>query len=200
MTASEDREEGRTPLDEAMDLFVYAPIGMALTAAEELPEMIRKGREAVEVQMGTAKVIGRVAVNQGKVELNRIVAQWNDLGSLLRSGVVSPPRSRTESGPAPVTSAEPAPPPVNPSSADKPRGAQKPPSPAPVPPAAKRVPPPPDDLGIPGYGSLSASQVVSRLAGLSPAQLDAVKTYESSTRRRRTILGRIAQLQGNTKA
>ena len=46
----------RGPLEEALDLFLYAPIGMALTAAEELPEMIRRGREAVEGQVGTATV------------------------------------------------------------------------------------------------------------------------------------------------
>jgi hypothetical protein len=184
-------ESERSALDEALDLFVYAPIGMALTAAEELPEMIRKGREAVEVQMGTAKVIGRVAVNQGKVEVNRLISQWNDLGTLLRSGVMSPPRpqkDKAEEGrPAPATSAAPAAPP-------------KTESVAPIPPAAKRVPPPPDDLGIPGYASLSASQVVSRLTGLSAAQLDAVKEYEGSTRRRRTILNRVEQLQSDSQS
>lgn len=192
MTASDDHsaeETDRGALDEALDLFVYAPIGMALTAAEELPEMIRKGREAVEGQMDTARVIGRVAVNQGKVEINRIVSQWNDLGALLRSGVLGGQRKAETSRPEPLTSAAPAPadtigkPSTTPSAS------------AAVPPAAKRMAPPPDDLGIPGYASLSASQVVSRLAGLSAHQLDAVKEYESTTRRRRTILNRIDQLQ-----
>lgn len=49
-------------------------------------------------------------------------------------------------------------------------------------------------LAIPSYDSLSASQVVERLAGLDQAQLDAVRTYEEDTRRRRTILGKIDQL------
>lgn len=170
----------RGPLEEALDLFLYAPIGMALTAAEELPEMIRKGREAVEGQMGTAKVIGRVAVNQSKVEVNRIVSQWNDLGAILRSGVLggaeAEPKPEKE-GPAPATSA----------------------APPPVPPTAKRMPPPPDNLGVAGYSSLSASQVVSRLAGLSAAQLKAVKEYEASTRRRRTVMNRVDQLQSGSE-
>jgi hypothetical protein len=50
-------------------------------------------------------------------------------------------------------------------------------------------------LAIPGYDSLSASQVVQRLTSLSRPELDAVRHYEASTRGRRTILARISQLQ-----
>ena len=51
-----------------------------------------------------------------------------------------------------------------------------------------------DSLPIPGYDALSASQVVERLAGLSSAELDAVRSYESAHRNRRTILGKIDQI------
>jgi hypothetical protein len=51
-----------------------------------------------------------------------------------------------------------------------------------------------DALPIPGYDALSASQVVERLAGLSPSELDAVRTYEGAHRNRRTILGKIDQI------
>ena len=54
-----------------------------------------------------------------------------------------------------------------------------------------------DELAIPGYDSLAASQVVSRLAGLRPAELTAVQRYELHHRGRKTILGRIAQLQAS---
>jgi hypothetical protein len=51
-------------------------------------------------------------------------------------------------------------------------------------------------LPIPGYDALSASQVVERLVGLAPDELEAVHRYETSHRRRRTILGKIEQLAG----
>ncbi|MGH9124678.1 MAG: hypothetical protein ACRDZ8_08115 [Acidimicrobiales bacterium] len=51
------------------------------------------------------------------------------------------------------------------------------------------------DLAIPGYDSLSAFQVVQRLAGLEPAELESVRRYETTGRGRRTILTRISQLQ-----
>ncbi|MGH9018968.1 MAG: hypothetical protein ACRDY1_14550, partial [Acidimicrobiales bacterium] len=52
----------------------------------------------------------------------------------------------------------------------------------------------PRPLAIPGYDSLSASQVVQRLAGLSPSELADVQAHEQAHRHRRTILNRVAQL------
>lgn len=51
-------------------------------------------------------------------------------------------------------------------------------------------------LGIPGYDSLSASQVVQRLAGLDPTELRLVREHEAGGRHRRTILNRVEQLLG----
>lgn len=51
-------------------------------------------------------------------------------------------------------------------------------------------------LPINNYDTLSASQIVPLLAGLRPEELARVRAYENSHRRRRTILGRISQLQG----
>jgi hypothetical protein len=50
-------------------------------------------------------------------------------------------------------------------------------------------------LAITDYDSLAASQVLPRLDGLTTEELEAVRRYESEHRGRRTILGRIAQLQ-----
>ena len=51
------------------------------------------------------------------------------------------------------------------------------------------------DLPIDGYDSLAASQVVQRLNTLTAAELETVRAHEESNRARRTILGKIAQLQ-----
>ncbi len=52
-----------------------------------------------------------------------------------------------------------------------------------------------DDLAIPDYDLLAASQVVKRLSGLGAAELEAVRVYEAATRDRRTILHKISRLQ-----
>lgn len=53
-----------------------------------------------------------------------------------------------------------------------------------------------NELAIPGYDTLAASQVVQRLSSLRQDELDAIRAYELSTRGRRTILHRISQLTG----
>jgi len=55
-------------------------------------------------------------------------------------------------------------------------------------------------LAIPGYDSLSASQVVQRLAGLSHNELIEVREHEQSHRHRRTILNRVEQLLSGVDA
>jgi hypothetical protein len=55
-------------------------------------------------------------------------------------------------------------------------------------------------LAIPGYEALSASQVVRRLDGLAPTELEAIYEHEAATRRRRTILHRTQQLLGHEDA
>lgn len=56
--------------------------------------------------------------------------------------------------------------------------------------------PPVDSLAIPSYDSLSASQVVPRLASLQSEELEEIAAYEMAGRARRTILNRIEQLRG----
>ena len=50
------------------------------------------------------------------------------------------------------------------------------------------------DLPIPEYDGLSASQVVSRLTGLTPDELRAVRSYEEGSRGRRTVIAAIDRL------
>ena len=51
-------------------------------------------------------------------------------------------------------------------------------------------------LPVREYDGLSASQVVSRLTGLTPDELRAVRAYEEASRGRRTILQAIDRLLG----
>ena len=53
------------------------------------------------------------------------------------------------------------------------------------------------ELAIPDYDSLSASQVLPRLAGLTPTELEAVRAHEGANRGRKTILNKVDQLQGS---
>lgn len=167
----------KTPLEQALDLFVYAPLGLALTVQEELPRLVEKGRTRVTGQVMMAKMIGQFAVQQGQREAEKTAKKALD--RLKETGIV-----RVETAaPAPAPAAAPA----------APAPTAKP-EPAPSGTNGGGVPPV-TELAIPGYDALSASQVVQRLAGLSAGELDAVARYESATRHRKTILSRVAQLQ-----
>jgi hypothetical protein len=216
--------EQRSALDNALDVLVYAPVGLALTAAEEVPKLAAKGRAQVQGQITVARMVGQFAVAQGRKEIEKRFGLAARRPEPAR-GAPPPPASKgapggvqpdtgSENGSYDRLSARPAPSAAeeaaDPGSSagadapvvdvdfgaragsDGPGEAQAPASPR----AASASRPKAAALAIPGYDSLSASQVVQRLAGLSQAELAAVGEYEAAHRGRRTILTRIGQLQG----
>jgi hypothetical protein len=74
----------KSPLERALDVLVYAPVGLALTAAEELPGLIEKGRERVTNQVTMARVVGQFVANQGAQEAGKAVKQAS--GDVFRCG------------------------------------------------------------------------------------------------------------------
>jgi hypothetical protein len=173
-------EDTKTPVEraveQAVDVFVHAPIGLVFDGPGSLPALIKAGR----AQVANARLIGQFAIQQGQVEatraLARVQAQAAGVLGLLGHADGAPRSVSTQSRPAEhAAPAEPA----EPADHAAPAEAEMP--------AA--------ELAIPDYDSLSASQVVTRLAGLSAAELDAVRAYETANRGRKTILSKIAQLE-----
>lgn len=186
----------KTPLDQALDLFVYAPFGLFLTVTEELPRLVDKGRERLTSQVTMAKMMGQMAAPALQGEAQKAV-----------KGVVdrlAPPPPRPA---RPAAPSRPAPPAGHNGStaaeAPAPRASHAPGGAAPEgaavgtagPVATAPVPSPPaGSLAIPGYDTLSAMQVVQRLSGLSRDELEAVRRYELAHRGRKTITNRAEQL------
>ena len=63
----------KSPIDQALDLFVYAPLGLALIARDQLPALIARGRQQVTSQMALAKMMGQYAVREGEKEAKKQV-------------------------------------------------------------------------------------------------------------------------------
>jgi hypothetical protein len=205
MTSDDDRTPLDQLVDQAADLFVYAPIGLFFEAPSLLPKLAAQGR----VHARNARLFGQFAVRHGEAELKRRFADLEEqaTGLLGLFGLDSDPE-RAEPGPsgAPAGEArratgrkgmadngyEPA------TGAARSRVRSKRPVAEASVAAEPEAPPSPDvdTLAIPGYESLSASQVVTRLEGLTPGELEAVREYESAHRGRKTILNKVAQLQG----
>jgi hypothetical protein len=169
-------DSDKTPVDQAADLFVYAPIGLFFEAPSLLPKLAEQGR----VHARNARLFGQFAVRQGEAEVRRrLAALEGQTNGLLRAlGLV--PES---DGAGDEHATAPSTPSPRRAAATDIDAAPSEPSPAVV------------DLAITDYDSLSASQVVTRLPGLSHRELESVRAYEATHRGRKTILNKVAQLQ-----
>lgn len=170
------------PAEHAVDLVVFAPIGFALEAKNLLPTFIERGRQQVTM----AKVIGRFAVSQGQTmgrsRLSKAQAQAESILAEFGLGAIGVVTDQVADD-VPVDAVSPG------------TGAAR--AAEPLAPRAAQASAASAELAIADYDSLAASQVIPRLAGLDSEQLEAVRAYESTHRARKTILGRIAQLQGS---
>lgn len=179
-----DVTEHHNPAEAALDLFLFAPLGLLSEATTLLPELAQKGR----VQVGNAKMLGQFAVQLGRQQAeSRLGRVHGDARQLLSAWGLVPPDVPEQPEPAPTRATARA----------RSRAAETPVTPkTPVatPPDPRKAPAV-DALGIPDYDSLAASQVVARLAGLPVTELEDVRRYEEAHRARKTILGRIAQLR-----
>jgi len=193
-----DHDSTKGPLEQAIDVLVYAPIGLFFSGPSLLPKLVEEGRN----QAKAGRMFGEFAVRQGRAELKRRLASFEEqAGETLRiigsrddiAPPPGPPGAGTPSSTTPSADGS--------SSADggtsvrtgvRTNGA----SASSAATAATVAPAPPvDDLAITDYDSLSASQVVTRLDGLGPDELEAVRAYEAAHRGRKTILNKVSQLQ-----
>jgi hypothetical protein len=189
MTEHKDR------IEQTIEMFVYAPIGAGLYLKDMGPTFVNmfvaRGRAEIDRRQAqvqqrttTARSIGQVAVAFGvPMVRQRVEREVGNARQRAQTFIESIGGNDEPVAPAPRPRATPRPAPTA--------------APAPAktaPPANGAAAPAGDSLPIPGYDALSASQVVERLAGLSPPELDAVRSYEGAHRNRRTILGKIDQI------
>jgi hypothetical protein len=177
VTASERARPSAKPIiDQALDLFVYAPVGLLTTSLEQLSpddidELAQKGRGRIGRLLSNARVVGHLTISMGRRTIESELRRWRPP----TDDAVDEPTTQTVPPPPPVVRLEPA------------REAPRRPATSP-------------SLAIPDYEALSASQVVRRLDGLGAEELEAIYEHEASTRRRRTILHRTQQLLGREDA
>jgi len=178
---------GNKRVERAVELLIYAPLGAGLSAIDIAPSLaemfvnrargeIDRRHEQVSQRITTVRSMGQVAVAFG-VPIVRDRARSIVAG---RTRPAAPQQTPRRTAPPDLV--------VTPAAREAPTSA---PAAAPLSDA-----PSSEELPIPGYDALSASQVVERLTGLEPPELDAVHAYEATHRQRRTILGKIEQLAG----
>src|SRR4051794_39437850 len=136
------------PAEQLLDVLVYAPLGLLLEARDLLPKLADKGRQRLGGQVTVARMVGELAVRQGQRRAEKVLERLRQQNS---AGAGASPSQARRSEPANGHRDEPGTvtdirPPAAPAAAP---GAE---------PAAGVA-----ALAIPGYDTLSASQVVPRL-------------------------------------
>jgi hypothetical protein len=176
-------EEEPTPLHRVLELLVFAPVGLALTVAEDLPGLIDKGRNRFESDVNNARVVGQFVVTHGQREVVGRLGKLFHRDAADSATATDAPDATPAGGDADATEST-------------------------TPPDPKPAADPADGIivehALAGYDTLSASQVVRRLESLGPDELRAIGRYEASHRNRRTILNRAGQIleaaEGNSAA
>ena len=172
--------DDRTATEQALDWFVYGPIGFALYVRDTAPSFLKlfvaRGRAVVddqrrnvEGQLGQARSVGEVASAYGGPQVLRLVTDQLANAKARAGEAIDALGTLTGAAKPPEPVAEPGGPAAAPTQAG-------------------------GGLAIQDYDELSASQVVDRLDGLSQPELDAVREYETSHRARNTVLGKIERL------
>lgn len=173
--SEESTDDDRGP---QADRCMLTPLDLASELSAMVPRAIERGR-------------GQVKLAQA---LTRLMIEHSPIGALpvLRRPPVDVPARPVTTPPeagAPSRDVD-----ANADDIDDGSGAHRP---APTAPAHEPTVPV-DDLALPDYDSLSASQVIPRLQGLDPGELEDLRRYEAAGRSRRTILNKIAQLQSSS--
>lgn len=180
-----------------LEAFVFAPIGAGAKLVTDGPEVVARARQ----ELSNARFIGEMVVGQGTAQLKERLAHLSSV-----EPVVASPAERIQAE-ADGASDEPT------VDAPTPEAAVD----VPTRDAAVDVPTEDTDssvdvtadvtvdvthgdvvdsgeLAVPDYDSLPAIDIVGQLDSLTSDELRAVESYERANRRRRTVLGKIAQL------
>jgi hypothetical protein len=195
-------DDAQKTAERAIDLLVYAPVGVALYLRDTVPTFVNlfvsrgraelgQRRQQAQGQVAQAKAMGEFAVNVGGPKVREHVEKGIAMARKSAEAVLGGAAGEGEfpgvadNVPPPARHA-----PSEPTGSPSPSAASQPVGESNSASAAPKA----STLGIPDYDELSASQVVERLDGLQASELDAVRAYEEAHRSRRTILYKIEQL------
>lgn len=157
------------PVEQLLDLILYAPIGLVAKGIDSFPDLAKRGR----TNAANARVIGQFALGATNTKARSAIADAEQhIAAFLAivADSASPKRASARQSSDDQTSspAESANTSVHESSVDS---------------------------VISGYDSLTAAQILPLLTELDHDQLEQVELYERSHRARKTVLNRLRQLQ-----
>src|SRR5829696_3900784 len=145
--ATNGNGDDRGPVGHVLDLFVFAPLGFLAESHTIVPKLAESGRQHIGSRVQLARMVGQFAVQQGRHQAAKVV-------STLRASAEQDGPEAPAGGPHAETAAVDD----DDERAEELLGAG---------PSTDDGGIAEEDLAIPSYDSLAASQVVPRLDGLS---------------------------------
>lgn len=145
----------RNSAEQLLDVFLYAPVGLALEMCDRLPDLADKGRQRLGNQAPAARLIGEMAVTAGRKKLEDMLVGLREQANAGSAQSAEPPTSADHQ--------------VDDTNSGEP---------------------------FSGYDTMTAVDIIGRLGDLSDADRAAVRTYETGHKARRTVLGKLDQLDG----
>ncbi len=159
----------RRPIDQLVDLFVYAPVGLVYEYQDVLPKLIKRGKSQVQI----AKLLGTMAAKQGqKTVEGRIDDAFDSATSSVAQGITDV-GARVGLAPEPARTLPDAEVEVD---------------------VEVEVEVDTRPLPIAGYDQLTAKQIVALVADLEFGQRTRIESYEASHRARKTVLAKLRSL------
>lgn len=209
-TASEQTQTGspdlesKNPIDQLMELLVYAPVGLIYEYEDVLPQLVKRGKSQVQL----AKVLGQMASQQGQqkakegqakvakdgASVDELVGDAIGQAALILAKAVTefgqvvglaPTSPDPDTSPDLDTESEPA------ASAPPQKAAARTQKRAGTVARAPKAP----TVPIAGYDALKAREIVPMLDDLTAAQRKRVRAYEVATRGRKTVIGKLDKLE-----
>jgi len=176
--------EDRRPIDLALDVFLYAPVGASLELWERVPDLAEAGRKRLSAQAPAAKMVGRFAVSAGMSKLEE------RLGDFAARGRQAASTEEAESAEKPdVDDLDPRDAGSRPATARHATAAEQAAPGEAVAGKKSTV-----DVVIGSYDELRAIEIVALLPTLSAEERAAVRVRELDGRARRTILAKLDRL------
>lgn len=185
------------------DYALYAPIGLATMVVEDLPQVAETTKVRVTNRLTVARIVGQYAVRTAGAYLTSrldelaaerlaedAAAAAGDAHGLEDDDVERTTPDETAADAA-VAMSESTAADAEPSIVEStPEGVGGTPLQVDDPAVTDVA-----QLALADYDSLAASQIVARLEALPGDELEAIRVYESTHRQRRTVIGKVQQLQ-----
>ena len=192
------------PLEQLVELLVYAPIGLLYEYPDVLPQLIKRGKSQVQL----ARFAGQLAIRQQQAKagspsgepgptvspdvlLDGLARLITEVGSAIGLAPPQTPTDEPVSDGSPTASAEPDSVEEPQSSVDDISGDN-----VDVEETAVAEPKPTTKLPIANYDSLTAKEIIFLLEDLTVSQLRRVLAYERDNRNRKTVVTKIDRLIG----